>query len=198
MLPGASHQHQITSERIMSRKGPQHSGPSAADAVKKSNPSCATGACPWTRRPWNWILWGALLAGVVAMQWPFLKGMAYRQVEAPASSIGWRTDFDAALAEAAETNRPLLVDFTADWCPPCQVMKHEVWPDPEVGRAIEQGYIPVLIDVDDAAQAGVVQRYAVEAIPTILIVDGRGGILRRATFLSRDGLLRFLAERDAG
>src|SRR5690606_191277 len=122
---GASLSLAIAGERIMAPKTPRDSGPSATGA-RQAGASCAAGACPWTRRPWNWLLWGALLAGVVAVQWPFLKGMVYRQVEAPASSIGWRTDFDAALVEAARTNRPLLVDFTADWCPPCHVMKHEV------------------------------------------------------------------------
>lgn len=139
------------------------------------------------------LLWIALVVGVVAFRWPILKGYYYRaaHVEAPASSIAWRSDFDAALAEARRTGRPVLVDFTASWCPPCIAMKHEVWPDPEVERAVADGYVPVAVDID--RNTAVADRFGVDAIPTVFVVDASGQIVRRGGFMPASGMLRFLA-----
>ncbi len=138
-------------------------------------------------------LWMALLAGIVAFRWPLLKGFYYRtaHVEAPAGHIAWRTDFDAALAEARRTNKPLLVDFSASWCPPCLAMKHDVWPDPTVERQVTGSYVPMLIDVDH--DGGVSDRYQVDTIPAILILNADGHVIRRAGYLPALGVLRFLA-----
>ena len=72
----------------------------------------------WRRR--DSFFWAALLAAFVTLQWPMLKGWYYKAsgAEAPASAIAWRTDLDAALAEARASNKRVLVDFSADWCPP--------------------------------------------------------------------------------
>ena len=155
---------------------------------------CPTGGCGLLRGRRGVLLWGLLLGALLYAQWPVLKGLYYRGrgVSAPASAVAWRTDFDAALAEAARTGKPVLLDFSASWCPPCQVMKHEVWPDPEVGRAAAD-YVAVLVDVDDPRNAEVAGRYAVRGVPTLLVVDADGNVLREATFLSRDGLLEFLS-----
>ena len=147
----------------------------------------------WRRR--EPLLWAALLAIVLTAQWPMLKGWYYRATgaSAPASSIAWRTDLDAALAEARSTNKRVLVDFSADWCPPCQAMKHDVWPHPQVEKAISAGFVPVLVDADrDTVLA---DRYQVASIPTILLLDTDGRVARRNNgFLSRSGMLRFLAD----
>lgn len=139
------------------------------------------------------LLWTAVFAVVLTVQWPMLKGVYYRALDVPPppTTIEWLTDVDAALVEARRTHQPVFVDFSADWCPPCIVMKHDVWPDSQVARAVQNGYIPLLIDMD--RNGSVAERYGVRSIPTIMVLNAEGQVIRRATFLSKNGLLRFLA-----
>lgn len=143
------------------------------------------------------LFWAASIALVIVVQWPMLKGLYYRAAATPPSpsSIEWRTDLDAALAEARRTRKQVLVDISADWCPPCVVMKYDVWPDPAVGRAVAQSYVPVLIDAD--RDVTVMNRYGITGIPAILVVDDRGAVIRRATFLSASGMVEFLRDTTA-
>jgi thiol:disulfide interchange protein len=144
----------------------------------------------------DWLVMSGALAVMLFVQWPMLKGMYYRAADATpaASRIEWRTDLESALREARRSNRPVLVDFSADWCPPCIAMKHDVWPDDTVEEAVIGSYVPLLIDID---RDGVVaEQYGVEAIPTVLMLDGHGRVLRRANFLSASGLKQFLDESE--
>jgi thiol:disulfide interchange protein len=147
----------------------------------------------WTRR--EPVAWITLLAVVIIVQWPMVKGWYYRTAgtAAPASAIAWRTDLDGALAEARTANKRVLVDFSADWCPPCVAMKHDVWPHPDVAGAINAGYIAVMVDAD--RDNGLSARYQVDAIPAVLVLDAGGRVLKRNDgYLPRAGMLRFLAE----
>ena len=141
------------------------------------------------------LLLGVLIVGVLLyLQWPMLKGMYYKTsgTEAPASAIAWRENFQPALDEAARTGKPVLIDFTASWCPPCKVMKHEVWPDDRVADAINGAYIPLLMDVDVPQNGPIAQRYGIRTIPTILVVDADGRVLRQGAFMSSAEMLAFL------
>lgn len=137
--------------------------------------------------------WTAIVAMLVFMQWPMLKGTWYKRTGAvpPPSAIAWSTALDAALAESARSGRPVLVDFAADWCPPCITMKHDVWPDPEVAAAVSNGYVPLLIDVDK--RPDLAARYEVVGIPNVMVLDAQGRIVAQASFLNADAMARFLA-----
>src|SRR5882724_1070464 len=117
-----------------------------------------------------------------------------RYSSARKDTIPWQTNLAEALAQSKQTGRPVLVDFSAEWCPPCQEMKHAAWPDPKVEAAAKSNYIPVLLDVDHAEAEA--QRYHIETIPQILVLDAEGKVLRRADFLSKEELLRFLKGRE--
>jgi thiol:disulfide interchange protein len=145
------------------------------------------------------LLWIGLFAVALLVQWPMLKGYYYRAVGTPVprASIAWRTDLNAALAEAGRTKKQVLVDFSADWCPPCIAMKHDVWPDAEVGRALARSYVPLLVDVDRNGE--VAARYNVDGIPTVLVLDGAGRVVRQANFLSARSaaaMVAFLTEKE--
>jgi thiol-disulfide isomerase/thioredoxin len=90
---------------------------------------------------------------------------------AQAESIVWETDFKRAHALARETNRPMLLDFTADWCKPCKAMDAEFWVLPEVVRATK-AFVAVKIDYDE--EKSLVGRYNGGAIPFVAFTDPLG------------------------
>jgi thiol:disulfide interchange protein len=161
------------------------------------NPHSAWG---WLSRHRSSLLWLGVLAVIVVLQWPMLKGWGYQLMGSPVpdDGIAWRSDYRAALAEAQQTGKPVLLDFSASWCPPCQVMKHDVWPDPKVRQAVNDGYIPVAVDVDAAGNQEVANRYGISTIPSIVIVNAKGQVLKQGSFMSRSALLAFLADPKQG
>jgi thioredoxin 1 len=75
---------------------------------------------------------------------------------------------DAFAAEVLESERPVLVDFTASWCPPCRVMKPVL-----AELAAERDDLRVVqLDVDTDQRTAA--EYGVLSMPTfILFRDGR-------------------------
>jgi thioredoxin-like negative regulator of GroEL len=86
----------------------------------------------------------------------------------------------------ARDGRVVPVDFSADWCPPCVAMKHDVWPDAAVRAPVSQSCVPVIIDPD--RDTTTTARLDVDAIPTVLVLDGSGQILARASYLRHPAL----------
>lgn len=145
-----------------------------------------------------------LLFGLLYLQWPMLKGSYYRltdnsdqTISVQGSEIAWVTDLEQARLLSTQTGKPLLLDFTASWCPPCQVMKHEVWPDPKVAELVEENYIPVLLDVDDLTNRPIAQKYGVSSIPSIFVTSADGQILRRAASMSASQMVKFLTPKGS-
>lgn len=107
--------------------------------------------------------------------------------------IPWRTDYSAALEEGKKVGKPILIDFSATWCPPCQEMKRSAWPDSRVADLAATKYVPLAMDVDTPGAAAPAKRYGITTIPAIVVVDSDGKVLRQGAFMSADELSEFLA-----
>jgi thiol:disulfide interchange protein len=119
-----------------------------------------------------------------------MAGVAYWRAHASHDSIPWQTDLAAAKAEAARTRKPVLIYFTASWCPPCQQMKETTWPSPAVAEAVK-AYVPVKLDVDEFRDQAA--EYNVSSIPRLQII-GPDGKLGQGSVgaMSAEELIRWL------
>jgi thioredoxin 1 len=98
------------------------------------------------------------------------------------------TTDDAFTAEVLESDTPVLVDFTAAWCPPCRVMKPIL-----AGLDAERDDVRVVtIDVDD--NQATAARYGVLSMPTFMLFRGGAPVL---TLVGSRPRRRLEAELDA-
>ena len=118
---------------------------------------------------------------------------AWRKATLRPDTTPWRKDLQAAKQEAAQTNKPVLAYFTAEWCGPCQVMRRETWPDPRAAEAL-RSVVPVKIDIDKEPEA--MMAFNVSAVPRLQLIhpDGTPGAVYEG-FISPDELVGWLKSR---
>ncbi len=81
-----------------------------------------------------------------------------------------------ALAKATREQKPLVLDFTASWCVPCQRMHRETFPDPKVAPLLERC---VLIKIDTDEHPALSQKFGVVGLPDIRLLTPDGEEIRR-------------------
>ncbi len=119
-----------------------------------------------------------------------------RSASYPPSAIQWGTNLQDAIDQSGESGRPLLIRFGATWCGACQFMKQTVFSDPEVGQLVRRAFVPVDIDLTsaDGPAGGVANRYRVEALPTLVVLDiDQNEVGRRVGFMDKPQLQQWLA-----
>lgn len=143
----------------------------------------------------RWVVVG-LGVGALAI------GMTYRSVGNESPSLQWRTDIDAALADARVTNRFAIVDFTADWCLVCHELDQATFQHPDVA-ALLRNALRIRVDATqiDSAIESVFSRFGVLGLPNVVLIDPRGQIVEHArvvSFISPDDYVRVLGEAGLG
>jgi len=83
-------------------------------------------------------------------------------------------NYDEALAAGEMKDKPVILIFSASWCPPCQQMKQSVYPSKEV-EPHHDSFIWTYLDVDLPENQGVAQAYRAQGLPhyAFLTADGQ-------------------------
>lgn len=89
--------------------------------------------------------------------------------------VSWTPYTPGISGTEAAGGRPVLLYFTADWCPPCRQMNERVFTDP---RIVEAARLFTAIRVDlthrHAANEKLRDRMSVRGVPTVVFLDQLG------------------------
>lgn len=83
---------------------------------------------------------------------------------------------DEALLKARAENKPIVLDFYAEWCAPCRRMEKTTFADAQV-KALLERCIVVKVDTDQSPELA--QQLGVEGLPDIRFVSPDGKIIRQ-------------------
>jgi thiol:disulfide interchange protein DsbD len=132
--------------------------------------------------------WAVGVAGIVAAAM-----IAFRP--AP-PAVEWQPFAEDVLADAAARGRPVLIDFSADWCVPCHELDERTFTHPDVVRATAS-FVRMKVDLtrfDSPESQALRSRFAIAGVPTIVFLAPDGievgdarvvGFLKPEPFLER-------------
>jgi protein disulfide-isomerase len=113
---------------------------------------------------------GAPEQGSVATDTP-APAAAAPVADAHAGEIDWRKgDVLAAFSEAADSSKPILLYWGAEWCPPCHRLRAGLFMDPEF-IARTRDFVAVYLDGDTEGAQRWGDHFQIQGYPTIILLS---------------------------
>ena len=111
----------------------------------------------------------------------------------PEAELPWQVYSEDLVNEAQELGKPVMIDFTASWCGPCQVMESQVFSRQKIVDAAER-FVALRADMtrsDDPKVQALGQKYAIAAFPTVVFLGSDGKELTRLRLVGLEWADRF-------
>jgi uncharacterized protein YyaL (SSP411 family) len=139
---------------------------------------------------------------------PLLLALVICPASYAATGVSW-VSFSQALATAPNPPKLIVVELTAEWCPPCRLMEARVWSDSMVAERLGRSFVPVRLDVDETDSIpcqgqrlpqGVCAEavWGVQGLPALVVLSPQGEYLFQVVgYLSKAEVLEFLGDLEA-
>jgi uncharacterized protein len=148
------------------------------------------------------------LAALVLALWPWMTGHEDPPEPEPeppvpeledyprGSAIDWQEWGPEVRALAADRGQGLFLYFHGQWCTWCRQYQDETLEQPRTVAAIEEGFVPVLVNMDQ--RRDLFTRLGGRGVPFTVLLDSQGELLARFTgHVAADDLQGLLTEASA-
>lgn len=154
------------------------------------------------------IYGGVLTAGGVSGWYAPLRPLAWAgitpSIAAPGAEYdGFRTvtnehDLDAAIAAGSADGRPVLIDFSAEWCTECRLMERTLLADDAVRQQLNRLRL-IRADMTryDTASRKLMERFDVVGPPTLIFLDAAGREVDGTRVIGMTAVTDFLSKITA-
>jgi thioredoxin:protein disulfide reductase len=97
--------------------------------------------------------------------------------------LAWVPYSDEALAQAQAENKPVLLDFFAEWCGACHELEEKTYTHPEFIELSKQFKLIKFDATEDTPEIQkIIKKYGVQGLPTVLFINKKGDLLKELTF----------------
>ena len=119
----------------------------------------------------EWLRTGAAIAGLIIATFP-IGSWALR-----GPGVTWHSYSDQVLADAQRKQKPVILDFYADWCAPCRELDEVTFHDPEIVKQAQKDFVMIKIDLTrkgNPVHEDLLRQYNVKGVPTVVFLDHQG------------------------
>ncbi len=117
--------------------------------------------------------------------------------------VQWHDYSEEILQQADAADRPVIIDFYADWCTPCRELEEITFHHDGVVAMAKEKFVMIKVDVTTGGNPfheKLLEQYNVKGVPTVVFVDGNAKErtdLRLVDFLPPEPFLNHMAELAA-
>lgn len=99
------------------------------------------------------------------------------------NQVHWLYQKDEAYAQADLEQKPIIVEFFADWCMPCRQMEINTFSDQNVQSLINESYIALKVDASRPTEHSnhMMNAFKINAFPSIILFDQKHNKQKRLT-----------------
>ena len=88
----------------------------------------------------------------------------------------WQRYDASLLSQAQKDGKPVMIDFTAAWCGPCQIMENQVFSRKKIVAEAER-FVTLKADLTDSGDPSVqalAEKFSIVAFPTVVFIGSDG------------------------
>lgn len=119
-------------------------------------------------------------AGTITDAGSFTRFLSHSRLASAAPAPApeaWAAYSPQAAASAAQTGKPIIIDFTAAWCVNCKEIEHDVFDNPAVAPTLARDFVTLRADLTQwgsPASVALQKQYGFGSLPTIVILAPSG------------------------
>jgi thiol:disulfide interchange protein DsbD len=114
--------------------------------------------------------------------------------------VNWQPYSEGLLTKARKINKPVIIDFYADWCSPCRELEEITFHDATIVKQAKQDFIMIKVDLTrkgNPLHEQLLKKYEIKGVPTVVFLNGKGkerNDLRLVDYLPASQVLTRMAE----
>ena len=115
--------------------------------------------------------------------------------------VSWEPYSDERLAEARRLEKPVIIDFYADWCAPCRELEEVTFHDPQIVKQAKNDFVMIKVDLTRKGNPNhqvLLNNYEVKGIPTIVFLGREGKELKSLRLVDFEPASQFLIRMAEG